>query len=216
MRQGLLTYQNAADGNSTLTPGQIKQMDPLGIGEDPAVLSLLQNYPLPNDPTLGDGLNTSGYRFAANEKRKFDTYIARLDYNLTADGRHTLFWRGDLQNDNQVGPCVLSGSNCAPLSLTDWLNTSAQQGQTGGAAINEPHISFAPNGRRTWRLPGLQTSVAGGWPASSERRERPPFAGAIQPRINKGTFHRQMWHTDRYGLPCCRASCTCIQQLAAA
>ena len=134
MRQGLLTYQNAADGNSTLTPGQIKQMDPLGIGEDPAVLSLLQNYPLPNDPTLGDGLNTSGYRFAANEKRKFDTYIARLDYNLTADGRHTLFWRGDLQNDNQVGPCVLSGSNCAPLSLTDWLNTSAQQGQTGGAA----------------------------------------------------------------------------------
>ena len=38
----------------------------------------------------------------------------------------------------------------------------------------------------------------------------------IQPRINKGTFHRQMWHTDRYGLPCCRASCTCIQQLAAA
>jgi len=38
---------------------------------------------------------------------------------------------------------------------------------------------------------------------------------SIQSRINKGTYHRQMWHTERYGLSCCRASCTCIQQLAA-
>ncbi|MFN7996371.1 MAG: carboxypeptidase regulatory-like domain-containing protein [Bryobacteraceae bacterium] len=103
MRQGLLTYPNTAGGNTILTPGQIKQMDPLGTGEDSAVLAILQGYPSPNDPTLGDGLNTSGYRFAANEKRRFNTYIARLDYNLTSDGRHTLFWRGNLQNDNQGG-----------------------------------------------------------------------------------------------------------------
>ena len=55
MRNGLLTYPNANGGNTTLTAAQIKQMDPLGIGEDSAVLSLLNSYPLPNDPTLGDG-----------------------------------------------------------------------------------------------------------------------------------------------------------------
>ena len=40
----------------------------------------------------------------------------------------------------------------------------------------------------------------------------------IQPRINKGTYAGQMWHTGKYGLPmpCCRVSCICIQQLAAA
>ena len=76
MRNGLLTYPNANGGTTTLTAAQIKQMDPLGIGEDSAVLSLLNSYPLPNDPTLGDSFNTSGYRFAANEKASFNTYIA--------------------------------------------------------------------------------------------------------------------------------------------
>ncbi|MGI9070398.1 MAG: hypothetical protein ACR2JB_03465 [Bryobacteraceae bacterium] len=64
------------------------------------MLGVLQGYPLPNDPTVGDGFNTAGFRFAANEKRRFNTYIARIDYNLTSDGRHTLFWRGNLQKDN--------------------------------------------------------------------------------------------------------------------
>src|SRR5581483_5246533 len=109
MRHGLLIYPNASGGNTTLTPDQIRKMDPLGIGEDAAVTSLLQGYPLPNDPTVGDTLNTSGYRFAADEKRRFNTYIARLDYNLTSDGRHTLFWRGNLQNDNQGGAPQVPG-----------------------------------------------------------------------------------------------------------
>lgn len=119
MRQGFLLYQNAGGGTTTLTPGQIRQMDPLGIGENQAVLSLLQGYPSPNDPTLGDGLNTSGFRFAANEKRKFDTYIARIDYNLTANGRHTLFWRGNLQNDNQGGAPQFPGQPPSSVLLDD-------------------------------------------------------------------------------------------------
>ena len=86
--------------NGNLTPAQIQQMDPLGLGEDPAVLAILQGYPMPNDPTQGDGINTSGYRFAADQKRHYNTSIARIDYNITADGRHIVFWRGNLQSDN--------------------------------------------------------------------------------------------------------------------
>ncbi|MGI9071560.1 MAG: carboxypeptidase regulatory-like domain-containing protein [Bryobacteraceae bacterium] len=119
MRAGFLIYQNATGSTTTLTPVQIKQMDPLGIGEDAAVLSVLQGYPLPNDPTVGDSYNTSGFRFAANEKAKFDTYIGRLDYNLTADGRHTLFWRGNLQNDRQGGAPQFPGQAPATTTLDD-------------------------------------------------------------------------------------------------
>jgi hypothetical protein len=116
-RQGFLTYQNAEGGATTLNPAQIRQMDPLGIGENAAILSILQGYPLPNDPSTGDGFNTSGYRFAANEKRKFDTYIGRIDYNLTADGRHTIFWRGNLQNDNSGGAPQFPGQPPASTLL---------------------------------------------------------------------------------------------------
>ncbi len=117
MRQGLLTYQNAAGGVTTLTPAQIKQMDPLGIGENAAVLGVMQGYPLPNDSTVGDGYNTAGYRFAANEKRTFNTNIARIDYNLTEDGRHTLFWRGNIQRDASGGAPQFPGQPPATTTL---------------------------------------------------------------------------------------------------
>src|SRR3984957_16203497 len=64
-RTGTFTYINTGGGIETLTPTQVKAIDPAGIGADPAVLSLLQGYPLPNDNTVGDGLNRAGYRFDA-------------------------------------------------------------------------------------------------------------------------------------------------------
>lgn len=117
MRAGLLTYENANGGTTTLNASQIHQMDPLGIGENAAVLGILQGYPLPNDPTVGDGYNTSGFRFAANEKAKFDTYIARVDYNVTSNGRHLLFWRGNLQGDRQDGAPQFPGQAAATTTL---------------------------------------------------------------------------------------------------
>lgn len=120
-RQGTLTYYvNNSSGNvvtTTLTPDNLKTMDPLGIGENAAVLGLLQQYPLPNDPTQGDRVNQQGFRFVANEARKFDTYIAKLDYKITSDGRHTIFWRGTLQNDNAGGAPQFPGQPAATRTL---------------------------------------------------------------------------------------------------
>jgi hypothetical protein len=53
---------------------------------------------VPNEPSVGDGLNYSGYRFGAPISLDNNAFIARVDYHLTADGKHTLFWRGALQN----------------------------------------------------------------------------------------------------------------------
>ena len=51
-----------------------------------------------NDNSVGDGLNYSGFRFRAPVSLDNNAFIARFDYHLTADGKHTVFWRGALQN----------------------------------------------------------------------------------------------------------------------
>jgi hypothetical protein len=104
-RQGILRYQNNLDpgdpgyngGISTITPAELRDLDPLGIGVNPFVLDYLAQFPLPNDLTVGDGLNTLGYRFNAPIKVAYNTYIARADYRI--HDNHTLFWRGNLADD---------------------------------------------------------------------------------------------------------------------
>src|SRR5260221_11372327 len=75
-------------------------MDPAGIGVDAAFLSVLNQYPAPNDNTIGDGLNTAGYRFKAGTTVRLNTYVAKLDYTVDSAAKNTVFWRGNLQNDN--------------------------------------------------------------------------------------------------------------------
>jgi hypothetical protein len=101
-REGIFTYENTAGNLVQLSPSQIQQIDPQHIGESPAILKILQAYPVPNDTTVGDGLNTAGYRFNGSVPLKYDTYIARMDYQLDSNGKQTLFWRGNLQNDHYV------------------------------------------------------------------------------------------------------------------
>src|SRR6185312_14044267 len=92
-------------GVNCLTPGEIQTAykdfnGDNGPGINPQALAVLaaaaQRYPA-NDTTVGDGLNTSGFRFNARTPTKLNTYIARLDFNLT--DRQTLFVRGNYQND---------------------------------------------------------------------------------------------------------------------
>jgi hypothetical protein len=104
-----------AVGVFQLTPAQLQSMDPQGIGPSTAVESVFAAYPLPNDPTLGDGLNTAGYSFSYVTQRAYNTYISRLDWKVTADGKHTIFWRGNIQADNEPGGPQFPG---APDSTT--------------------------------------------------------------------------------------------------
>jgi Carboxypeptidase regulatory-like domain len=98
LRQGLVQYARNDGTFGTLTPSQIQQLDPAGLGEDPATLALFQLYPHSNDNTVGDGVNTAGYRFNAPAPLRYNTYIAKLDYQINS--KNSLFWRGNLQNDN--------------------------------------------------------------------------------------------------------------------
>ncbi len=98
-------------GFFALGPNEINSFDPGGPQDGGSQtikgpnLALLNSYFIPtfskftpNDLAVGDGLNYSGYLFGAPIKYDNNAFIARFDYRLTADGRHTLFWRGGLQN----------------------------------------------------------------------------------------------------------------------
>ena len=115
-------------GYYALGPKQIGQFDPgspQGIrGVNTALLNsyfkpTFGNF-IPTETTVGDGLNYSGYRFAAPIKLDNNAFIVKLDYHLTADGKHTLFWRGALQNVFNPEEPFLPVSGATPEhTLTD-------------------------------------------------------------------------------------------------
>lgn len=117
MRQGILHYVALDQSIQTLTPTQIQGMDPLGIGVNQKVLEVLNLYPMPNDPTVGDTLNTQGYRFVTTEHRRYNTYIARIDWNVNKN--NTLFWRGNLMNDNEPDVPQFPGQVANTTTLTN-------------------------------------------------------------------------------------------------
>ncbi|MBL8217984.1 MAG: TonB-dependent receptor [Bryobacterales bacterium] len=99
-RQGIVQYQRTDNSIARLSAERIRQIDPLGIGPNAEVLKAFQSYPLPNNNSSGDGLNTAGYRFIAPVGVRWNTYLARFDFSPSASGRHNLFLRGNLQNDH--------------------------------------------------------------------------------------------------------------------
>ena len=162
-RAGNLAYDyvnGTSDSVFTLTPDQIKGMDPQNIGNDAALLQILNAYPVGNDPTQGDGLNSIGYRFPYTIHRKYDTYIARLDYNLSS--KHNFFWRGNLQGDREPTPPAFPGQPPQTTVLTNnkgfaagytWLINNSmvndlrygltRQGVESAGANSQPVIYFA-------------------------------------------------------------------------
>lgn len=81
------SFYTAANG---VTPG----VNPVAVAY---LRDKTQRY-VANDTTVGDGINTGGFRFNAPTPTTTDTFLARVDVNLT--DRQTLFVRGNYQEDN--------------------------------------------------------------------------------------------------------------------
>ena len=107
--QGLTASHAVPAGFFGLSPAQLASMDPQHIGPNAVVLNYLQSFPHANDATQGDSVNYVGYRFRGPIATNNNWYIARLDYKLTGNGTHTVFWRGAVRNDTQGGVPYLPG-----------------------------------------------------------------------------------------------------------
>ncbi len=119
LRQGIIKYVRSNGSVASLGPDEIKARDPLGIGVNPAVLKVFQSYPMPNTTTIGDGLNTAGVRFVAPLPLRWNTYVTRWDYNPTDSGRHQIFVRANLQNDNSVSLPQFPGEQANSINLNN-------------------------------------------------------------------------------------------------
>jgi hypothetical protein len=95
---------------SFLSSSQIAALDPQGIGADKALLTFLAGrYPMPNDPTGGDGVNSEGFRFTAPAHNSENLYTTRIDFKIS--DKHNLFLR----------------ANVARQAEDDFFNTSIEQ-----------------------------------------------------------------------------------------
>ncbi len=160
MRNGQVDYLSLG-GTRVSVPGTELVNKIAGAGSlNAAALAVLRSYPAPNDFTTGDGLNTAGFRFNSPLARRYNTYVAKIDYVI--NDRNRLFARGQLQNDNEGGAPQFPG--LAP-NFVD-LNNSKGIAIGWDSTVNSSLISST-----RWGLTrqGLETSGGGNYAITTFR-----------------------------------------------
>lgn len=135
-------------------PTSVQALDPAGIGVNPAMIPYMALFPHGNDPTVGldatggPVANFIGYRFNAPELTYNNIYIGRVDYNITADGHHSIFLRGSLQGlkTDLVG-AQFPGEPAAQRLLNNSRGLAVEyQGQLSPTLVNTVRYGFTREG----------------------------------------------------------------------
>jgi Carboxypeptidase regulatory-like domain/TonB dependent receptor-like, beta-barrel len=77
--------------NNCVDSYNIFARDPLGLGADPTVASMISTFPLPNSFSVGDGLNTGGFAWNPPSRFKGPFYMFRVDHEFNE--KNNLFGR---------------------------------------------------------------------------------------------------------------------------
>lgn len=102
--QGIIRFRTTMTGQSaSLNCQQITTVFPLTSGCNMSALAVFASaaarYPA-NSFEIGDGLNTAGFRFNADNTVKNNSHVLRLDFNLSA--KQQLFYRANYINDAET------------------------------------------------------------------------------------------------------------------
>ena len=128
-KQGIVQFRTNTGGIQSLTAAEARLVDPSGIGISPAMLNILKAYPAGNDPQAGGdrGLNFSGFRFNAPLTRNDRAYVAKMDFNLDKQAKHTLMLRGTLaDNSRDQVLAQFPGQDAAAKNLDNSKGLSAR------------------------------------------------------------------------------------------
>jgi hypothetical protein len=95
---------NVPAGAFGLRPSDFQFLDPAGLGVNPAMIAYMAQLPSGNSPVQGldhigsppQDLAFNGLIFNAPQATTNNVYTARMDYNITKDGRHAVYVRGVL------------------------------------------------------------------------------------------------------------------------
>ena len=149
--QGLTASHQVPAGYFGLGPSTLQSLDPAGLGINSAMTKYMALFPQGNDPTQGldapgNGtvLNFEGFRFNAPELTYLNTYIARIDYNLTKNGKHSIFWRGNLEGlKTDITGAQFPGQSAASELLNNSRGYAVQyQGQFSSNLIDTARYGF--------------------------------------------------------------------------
>jgi hypothetical protein len=113
LKQGDILVALKSGQTVTLTPTDIINIDPLHIGESSYMKSYLNSFPSGNNPLAAadKGLNFNVLTFNAPNHLDNHAQVAKLDYNLDPQGKHTFSLRGTLNGASQDGSST--GANLA-------------------------------------------------------------------------------------------------------
>lgn len=99
--QGIVRFTNTNGQIVSLTCAQIATVFPNTGGCNPAALAVFaqaaSRYQANTTEGGGDGLNTGGFRFNADNEIKNNSHIARFDFNITS--KQQAFFRGNFIDD---------------------------------------------------------------------------------------------------------------------
>ena len=129
---------NVPAGAFGLTPSDFQMVDTAGLGVNPAMIAYMSQIPSGNQPNqgldslAGNALAFNGLVFNAPEATTNNVYTGRMDYNITKDGRRTVYVRGvlgglksDLIEANFPGEAptstLLNNSRGIAVSFTDQI-----------------------------------------------------------------------------------------------
>jgi hypothetical protein len=101
--QGIIRFHNTNGEVASLTCAQITTVFPATNVCNPAALAVFADaaarYPA-NSFEVGDGLNTAGFRFNADNRIKNNSHVFRLDFNFSA--KQQVFFRANYISDTEA------------------------------------------------------------------------------------------------------------------
>ena len=104
LKQGIVKVLLKSGQTVSLSPADVRALDPLGIGENPFIADLMQQYPSGNNPlgATDKGLNFNQLLFNAPQPLNNHVQVAKLDYIIDSASRHTISLRGTLVGNSSV------------------------------------------------------------------------------------------------------------------
>jgi hypothetical protein len=103
---------------SFLTVAQVTALDPRGSGVNAALLSFVNSrYPVANDVTGGNGVNTGLFRFNAPVTRDDNTYTGRVDWNIGK--KHRVFGRTTITRRDSTNTVALFPGDADSVGFND-------------------------------------------------------------------------------------------------
>jgi Carboxypeptidase regulatory-like domain len=94
--------------------------NPQGLSLDPTTSRIINITPLPNNFTIGDGLNTAGFSFVAPQTERQYDFTTKIDHIF--NDRHSIYVRWAHGAQNTLGDNVNGGLQRFP-GLANWVDT---------------------------------------------------------------------------------------------